>query len=62
MEDIIAKMIDLEREINHDIDTLVDLNREIMSIIIKFHDGEKRTNIPFSNDDKKLQSIFLSKL
>jgi DNA-directed RNA polymerase specialized sigma subunit len=33
MEDIIAKMIDLENEINSDIDRLVDLKRGIVSAI-----------------------------
>lgn len=43
MEGIIAKMIDLEREINHDIDTLVDLKREIMSIIKRINNPEYQT-------------------
>ncbi len=43
MEGIIVKMVDLEREINHDIDTLVDLKREIMSIIKKINNPEQQT-------------------
>ncbi|NRY61496.1 DUF1492 domain-containing protein [Clostridium beijerinckii] len=43
MEGIIVKMIDLEKEINHDIDTLVDLKREIMSIIKKINNPEQQT-------------------
>ena len=33
MEDIICKIVDLEKEINEDINRLVDLKFEIMSII-----------------------------
>ena len=33
MENIIAKMVDLESEINADIDFLVDLKREIVTVI-----------------------------
>ena len=33
MEGIIVKMMELENEINADIDVLVDLKKEIMSII-----------------------------
>lgn len=43
MECIIAKMIDLETEINDDIDTLVDLKREIVSVIKKIHNPEHQT-------------------
>lgn len=43
MEGIIAKMIDLEREINNDIDTLVDLKREIVDIIKKINNPEYQT-------------------
>ena len=35
MEGIIVKMMELENEINADIDVLVDLKKEIMSIIKK---------------------------
>lgn len=43
MEGIIAKMIDLESEINQDIDTLVDLKREFVSIIKKINNPEYQT-------------------
>lgn len=42
MESIITKMIDLESEINEDIDTLVDLKKEIMSIIKKINNPEQQ--------------------
>lgn len=40
MEDIIVKIVDLENEINHDIDTLVDLKTEIMQVIKQVSDLE----------------------
>jgi len=43
MESTIAKMIDLESEINEDIDTLVDLKREFVSIIKKINSTEYQT-------------------
>ena len=43
MEDIIAKMIDLEDEINRDIDTLVDLKRNIVKVIKKIESPEYQT-------------------
>lgn len=43
MEGIIVKMIDLEDEINRDIDTLVDLKREIMDIVKKINNPEHQT-------------------
>lgn len=43
MECIIAKMIDLEVEINQDIDTLVDLKREIVSLIKQIQNTEYQT-------------------
>jgi hypothetical protein len=43
MEGIIAKMVDLEAEINRDIDTLVDLKREIVSVIKKISNPEFQT-------------------
>lgn len=43
MEGIIAKMIDLETEINSDIDTLVDLKREIMVLIKQIQHAEYQT-------------------
>ena len=39
-ENIILKMMDLENEINTDIDTLVDLKREIVKIIKKVENPE----------------------
>jgi hypothetical protein len=43
METIICKMIDLENEINHDIDTLVDLKRDIVTIIKRIENPEYQT-------------------
>lgn len=43
MENIIIKMIDLENEINKDIDILVDLKREFVSIIKKINNPEYQT-------------------
>lgn len=43
MEDIIAKMIDLEDEINCDIDALVDLKRDIVKVIKKIENSEHQT-------------------
>ncbi len=43
MEDIIVKIVDLENEINHDIDNLVDLKREIMDAIRSIRDLDYRT-------------------
>lgn len=43
MECIITKMIDLENEINCDIDTLVDLKREIVTIIKGIKNPEFQT-------------------
>jgi hypothetical protein len=43
MESIIVKMIDLENEINNDIDTLVDLKREIVTIIKGIRNAEYQT-------------------
>ena len=43
MEGIISKMIDLEVEINNDIDTLVDLKREFVSIIKRINNPEYQT-------------------
>ena len=43
MEDIIGKMVDLESEINADIDALVDLKREIVSLIALIPTREQRT-------------------
>lgn len=43
MENIICKMIDLENEINTDIDTLVDLKRDIVAIIKGIQNPEYQT-------------------
>ena len=43
MEDTIAKMVDLENEINEDIDALVDLKAEIMQRIKRVENPEYQT-------------------
>lgn len=43
MEGFILKMVDLETEINQDIDTLIDLKREIMSLIKQIQNTEYQT-------------------
>ncbi len=43
MADRIAKIIDLQEEINQDIDNLVDLKREIMTIIKSIENTEYQT-------------------
>ena len=43
MQDIIAKIIDLENEINADIDQLVDLKREMVATIKAVTDPESQT-------------------
>lgn len=43
MENIIAKMVDLEIEINGDIDTLVDLKCELVSVIKQIKNPEQQT-------------------
>lgn len=43
MQDIIAKIIDLENEINADIDQLVDLKREMVATIKSVTDPECQT-------------------
>ena len=43
MEDIIVKIVDLENEINHDIDNLMDLKREMVSVIKAVADPELQT-------------------
>jgi len=43
MEDIIVKIVDLENEINQDIDDLVDLKREIVTIIKKIENPVYQT-------------------
>lgn len=43
MEGIIVKMMELENEINSDIDLLIDLKKEIMSIIKSINNPEQQT-------------------
>ena len=43
MEDIIVKIVDLENEINRDIDNLVDLKRDMVSVIKAVTDPEYQT-------------------
>lgn len=43
MEGVIVKIVDLENEINADIDTLVDLKREIVGIIKAIKNPEYQT-------------------
>lgn len=43
MQDIIAKIVDLENEINRDIDALVDLKREMVAAIKGVADPECQT-------------------
>ncbi len=43
MADIIAKIVDLETEINKDIDKLVDTKKQIMSVIRKVKNPEYQT-------------------
>ena len=43
MEDIIAKMVDLETEINTDLNGLVDLKHEIVTVIKRVTDPELQT-------------------
>ena len=43
MEDIIVKMVDLENEINADIDSLVDLKAEMVSVIKNVRNPELQT-------------------
>ena len=43
MEDIIVKMVDLENEINSDIDSLVDLKAEMVSVIKNVRNPELQT-------------------
>ena len=42
MEDIIVKLLDLESEINADIDTLVELKRDIITVIKRIPNDEYR--------------------
>ena len=43
MQDIIGKIVDLENDINRDIDALVDLKREMVTIIKSVADPECQT-------------------
>ena len=43
MEDVIAKIIDAQAEINQDIDRLVDLKRKIMQVVKAVDDPELQT-------------------
>ncbi len=43
MEDIICKIIDLEADINADIDSLIDLKREIVKLIKSVSNSEYQT-------------------
>lgn len=43
MEDIIVKIVDMQNEINADIDKLVDLKKEIMSVIKSVDNPEQQT-------------------
>lgn len=43
LEDIVIKIIDLQQEINQDIDSLVDLKREIIQVIHEVEDKELQT-------------------
>ena len=43
MEEVVAKMVDLETEINEDIDTLVDLKQEITRAIKSVENPEHQT-------------------
>jgi DNA-directed RNA polymerase specialized sigma subunit len=43
LQDVIAKIIDMQEEINGDIDALVDLKRDIMRTIREIEDPETQT-------------------
>ena len=43
LEEVITKIMDLEDEINQDIDTLVDLKREIVTLVKRIEDPELQT-------------------
>ena len=43
MEEVVAKMVDLETEINEDIDTLVDLKQEITRVVKSVENPEYQT-------------------
>ena len=43
LQDVIAKIIDMQEEINGDIDALVDLKRDIMEVVKAVEDPELQT-------------------
>lgn len=43
LEEVITKIVDLEDEINQDIDTLVDLKRETVTLVKRIEDPELQT-------------------
>ena len=43
MADVICRIVDLQNDINHDIDTLVDLKKEIMGVIKAVENPEHQT-------------------
>ncbi len=43
MADAVCKIVDLQNDINHDIDTLVDLKKEIMGVIKAVSNPEHQT-------------------
>jgi hypothetical protein len=43
MEDIIAKIVDLETEINRDVDALVDVKRDMVALIKQVENLEQQT-------------------
>jgi DNA-directed RNA polymerase specialized sigma subunit len=45
MQDVIAKIIDMQAEINADIDRLVDLKRDIMQVVKTVDDPELQTRL-----------------
>jgi len=52
-EDIIAKIVDLEQEINTDIDKLIDIRQEILSIIEAVEDDRERLLLQYRYLDGK---------
>ena len=75
MQDVIAKIIDMQAEINADIDRLVDLKRDIMQVVKTVDDPELQTLLElrylcfkdwqsnvFKVHSKALQAVKLPKL
>ena len=61
MEETIAKIIDLEHEIDRDIDALVDLKQEIIHIVNSIESAEYRTTLEMRYlQFKKWEQIALS--